>query len=324
MNVCLSVIVPVYNIAPYVRRCIESLLCQSFSDFELLIIDDGSTDGSAAICDEYAGKEKCIRVIHQINAGVTAARRRGVEEAKGDWICFVDGDDILPQNAFCDLYGHTSDVDIVIGRIHLVDINGRILQRNCQEERCLDFVNYLKALLEHKVPLSPVGRIFRKSLFDPSILDLPPTIRRGEDYIMNVRLAIKSEKIRIIDRHVYDYIQYSDSCLHRFRNTWEYEKLFNSFLLRSITDHHLEEECKESIVHAHIHLLMGVLDDPNLNKKDAFYLQIEKEAFEIQITLKEKLLLNFVAFPFYIRKFIYKTLKNVYHFGRQLISLITV
>ena len=82
MNVCLSVIVPVYNIAPYVRRCIESLLCQSFSDFELLIIDDGSTDGSAAICDEYAGKEKCIRVIHQINAGVTAARRRGVEEAK--------------------------------------------------------------------------------------------------------------------------------------------------------------------------------------------------------------------------------------------------
>lgn len=60
MNVCLSVIVPVYNIAPYVRRCIESLLCQSFSDFELLIIDDGSTDGSAAICDEYAGKEKCI------------------------------------------------------------------------------------------------------------------------------------------------------------------------------------------------------------------------------------------------------------------------
>ena len=174
-------------------------------------------------------------------------------------------------------------------------------------------MNYLKALLEHKVPLSPVGRIFRKSLFDPSILDLPPTIRRGEDYIMNVRLAIKSEKIRIIDRHVYDYIQYSDSCLHRFRNTWEYEKLFNSFLLRSITDHHLEEECKESIVHAHIHLLMGVLDDPNLNKKDAFYLQIEKEAFEIQITLKEKLLLNFVAFPFYIRKFIYKTLKKVYH-----------
>lgn len=198
MNVCLSVIVPVYNIAPYVRRCIESLLCQSFLDFELLIIDDGSTDGSAAICDEYAGKEKCIRVIHQINAGVTAARRRGVEEAKGDWICFVDGDDILPQNAFCDLYGYTSDVDIVIGRIHLVDINGRILQRNCQEERCLDFVNYLKALLEHKVPLSPVGRIFRKSLFDPSILDLPPTIRRGEDYIMNVRLAIKSEKYGLL------------------------------------------------------------------------------------------------------------------------------
>lgn len=198
MNVCLSVIVPVYNIAPYVRRCIESLLCQSFLDFELLIIDDGSTDGSAAICDEYAGKEKCIRVIHQINAGVTAARRRGVEEAKGDWICFVDGDDILPQNAFCDLYGYTSDVDIVIGRIHLVDINGRILQRNCQEERCLDFVNYLKALLEHKVPLSPVGRIFRKSCLILLYWICHLQFCRGEDYIMNVRLAINPKKYGLL------------------------------------------------------------------------------------------------------------------------------
>ena len=63
MNVCLSVIVPVYNIAPYVRRCIESLLCQSFSDFELLIIDDGSTDGSAAICDEYAGRRNVYELF---------------------------------------------------------------------------------------------------------------------------------------------------------------------------------------------------------------------------------------------------------------------
>lgn len=100
---------------------------QSFADFELLLIDDGSQDESANICDEYALKDDRIRVIHQVNAGVTAARRRGVEAARGNWLCFVDGDDMLPKNALWDLYNNSSaGVDIVIGsQFYMVDEQGK-------------------------------------------------------------------------------------------------------------------------------------------------------------------------------------------------------
>lgn len=89
----ISVIVPVYNVSRYLSRCIESLRSQTFQSFELLLIDDGSTDGSAALADEWAGLDARIRVFHQANAGVSAARNRGLEEAAGRFICFVDADD---------------------------------------------------------------------------------------------------------------------------------------------------------------------------------------------------------------------------------------
>lgn len=86
MDILVSVIVPVYNVAPFLRKCIDYIIVQSFADFELLLIDDGSQDESANICDEYALKDDRIRVIHQVNAGVTAARRRGVEAARGNFV----------------------------------------------------------------------------------------------------------------------------------------------------------------------------------------------------------------------------------------------
>ena len=88
-----SVIVPVYNTAQYLPGCLDSILVQTFKDFELLLVDDGSTDDSPAICDAYAAKDKRIRVFHRQNGGVSAARNLGVEQATGKWICYVDSDD---------------------------------------------------------------------------------------------------------------------------------------------------------------------------------------------------------------------------------------
>lgn len=89
MNPQISVIVPVYNGERYLHECIESILNQSFTDFELILVDDGSLDKSGQICDEYAKKDQRIRVIHKNNEGINATRRRGVQESKGGWICFV-------------------------------------------------------------------------------------------------------------------------------------------------------------------------------------------------------------------------------------------
>ena len=95
-----SIIIPVYNVAPYLRECLDSVLAQTFTDWEAICVDDGSTDGSGAILDEYAVKDKRFKVIHQDNAGVSAARNRALDVANGEWIGFLDGDDFLNIDFF--------------------------------------------------------------------------------------------------------------------------------------------------------------------------------------------------------------------------------
>lgn len=93
-----SIIIPVYNVAPYLRECLDSVLAQTFTDWEAICVDDGSTDGSGAILDEYAVRDGRFRVIHQVNAGVSAARNAALDVANGEYICFLDGDDVLRAN----------------------------------------------------------------------------------------------------------------------------------------------------------------------------------------------------------------------------------
>ncbi len=97
MNTKISVIVPVYNVEKYLHRCIDSILVQTFTDFELLLIDDGSTDKSREICDEYEGKDKRIRVFHKDNGGASSARNVGLDNANGEYICFCDADDFVDR-----------------------------------------------------------------------------------------------------------------------------------------------------------------------------------------------------------------------------------
>lgn len=107
-----SVVVPVYNVAPYLRSCVESLLDQRFTDFEIVLVDDGSTDGSGSICDELAVMYPRVSIIHQVNGGACAARNRGIDKARGEFLVFVDADDLVDE----DYLGHLmeSDADMVV------------------------------------------------------------------------------------------------------------------------------------------------------------------------------------------------------------------
>lgn len=96
----ISIIVPVYKVEPYLRRCVDSILGQSYADFELILVDDGSPDNCPAICDEYAARDSRVVVIHQENGGLSAARNAGIERASGEFLCFVDSDDIV-STRFC-------------------------------------------------------------------------------------------------------------------------------------------------------------------------------------------------------------------------------
>ena len=112
----LSVVVPVYKVEKYLARCIESILEQSFADFELILVDDGSPDRCPAICDEYAQKDDRIKVIHQTNRGLSSARNAGIECASGEYIAFIDSDDFISKNMFSILMQNALD--------HQADISG--------------------------------------------------------------------------------------------------------------------------------------------------------------------------------------------------------
>lgn len=113
--VTVSVIVPVYNVEKYLHRCVDSILAQTFTDFELILVDDGSPDNCGAICDEYARKDSRVRVIHQKNKGQAAARNRAVAEANGEWIHFVDSDDVIHPQMLEVLYSAVIENDANIG-----------------------------------------------------------------------------------------------------------------------------------------------------------------------------------------------------------------
>ena len=115
-NPKVSVIVPVYNVEKYLHRCIDSILAQSFTDFELLLVNDGSKDKSGEICDEYAAKDSRVRVFHKENGGVTSARKLGFDSSVGEYVLFVDSDDYLDKDGIASLVSLSDDdVDIIIG-----------------------------------------------------------------------------------------------------------------------------------------------------------------------------------------------------------------
>lgn len=119
-----SVIVPVYNSEKTLKYCIESILNQTIDDLELILVDDGSTDASGVICDDYMKKDNRIKVFHQSNKGVSAARNRGLEEAKGKWIVFVGSDDFV-DSKFLEIYGNR-DADLLIVGFRRYDLNGKV------------------------------------------------------------------------------------------------------------------------------------------------------------------------------------------------------
>lgn len=116
-----SIIVPVYNAEKYIDRCIQSVLCQSFSRWELLLVDDGSTDNSGAICDEYAFKDDRIKVLHKENGGVSSARNDGIRLSCGTWLTFIDIDDYV-QDVFLErLVNEIIDVDLIVSGAYYVN-----------------------------------------------------------------------------------------------------------------------------------------------------------------------------------------------------------
>ena len=198
-----SIIVPIYNIEGYIRECIDSILAQTYSDFELILVDDGSPDNCGRICDEYAEKDVRIKVIHKENGGLTSARNAGLSVAKGDWIMHVDGDDWIEPDMIESLIeaANATEADLVFG----------------------DFMKYGPYAGNHKLPTWSIdkkdsmsryiaymmttiwGSIAKRSLYTEHCLKSPDGVSYCEDFHLIVRLCHFAKKIVNVHRPFYHY-----------------------------------------------------------------------------------------------------------------------
>lgn len=193
----ISIIVPVFNTEEYVGECIRSILSQSYENIELILVNDGSTDGSKDICSKFLQNTN-VRYIEQENLGPQASRKRGVEIANGDWIMFVDSDDYLQKDCIRDLVLLTDDVNIVLG--------GFSRQTKFIDGPYLDCKDYLNALYMRKIHHTPWGKLFRSELIRRCPLAFAYNYSLHEDLLMNLAIGrVNDKKVAICNKPVYYY-----------------------------------------------------------------------------------------------------------------------
>ena len=203
-----SIIVPIYNTAEYLEECIQSILSQTYENIELILVNDGSTDSSGEICKKYEHLPN-VSYFEQCNSGVVVSRKRGVSEAHGEWIMFVDSDDLLLDGAICKMVDLSDGCNIVIGRHH-----GNKFLLNAPDSYCWD--EYLYLLYSHTgIWTSPWGKLFRKKLISDSPLAFYYKIERSEDFLMNIAIAVNNKQsIRVCKDEIYMYRQRQSSVVH--------------------------------------------------------------------------------------------------------------
>lgn len=185
----ISVIVPVYNVAALLPRCIDSLLNQKFTDYEVLLVDDGSTDGSGEICDKYGRQDTRIKVIHKQNEGVSKTRNRGMDEACGEWITFVDADDYVASGYLSDLYSCVDPgIELVIHSLKHMRESGESLYDYDLPEGARVYAKSDFAVMVKEQHVSrrgyAVGKLFKKQVLDEQSIRFDPGIEFNEDWIL--------------------------------------------------------------------------------------------------------------------------------------------
>jgi len=216
-QILVSVIVPVYNVEAYVGQCIDSILCQTYPAFELLLIDDGSTDQSGRICREAAASDGRVQYYKKENGGLSDARNYGMERAKGEYLTFIDSDDYVEETYLETLLelcvnwsAGISCVDFtMLGRKG--DRKG--LEHCTGREECLHPVEALKrSLIRDGFGISAIGKMYHRSLI-PALHF--PEGRRYEDLLVIPRLFEKSERTACVRDKLYDYRTREGSLTHR-------------------------------------------------------------------------------------------------------------
>ncbi len=221
-----SVIVPVYNVEKYIRQCLDSLVHQTFEDFEIIVVDDGSTDSSGVICDEYVQQYDFLHVIHQNNQGLSGARNRGLSEAKGEWLSFVDSDDWIKTDMLERLFSYVSSSQADLYRFNMqkTDVYGNPIEKLlfAVENESLFFDNenerfqfYFHDFLQYKTGWEVCGGIYRNDIVQQHQLRFADTKAVfAEDLLFSYQYLLYVKKMVQVCDVFYNYRQRETSLVN--------------------------------------------------------------------------------------------------------------
>lgn len=267
----ISVIVPAYNVARWLPRCLDSLLAQTWQDLEIIVVDDGSTDDTKAVLEGYAAKHGRIQAVFQKNSGVTAARLRGVAEASGDWIGFVDGDDEVEPQMYARLLenAHTYGADISHcghqvwfpdGRVEAIHGTGMLRRQ--------DRFTALRDLLDGGLVESGLcTKLFRRELFSGLPEKMDPAIKNNEDLLMNYFLFEKGKTAVFEDVCPYHYLLRQGSASYRQLHE---HSIFDPIRVREIILEQCPPELREDAKRALLRNLLFAYAQLSLRREREF------------------------------------------------------
>lgn len=258
----ISIIVPSYNVELYIRRCLDSIKNQSFSNFEVIVVDDGSQDSSPKIAEKFAENDMRFKVIRQDNNGQGSARNNGIELAQGEYLSFVDSDDWVHKDYLLKLYDciQTTEADIAMCNVERVWDNGKRKNNNSISRRAeviTDTVQYLP-----RASMSVWDKLFKKSLFDG--LRFPEKMK-FEDFALMPQILIRAKKIVTIEDVLYYYFWRDGSTTN--------QKKINRDILKAqhiLEASELKEKCQEMLQVFFVKNVMGSLVWGILKEKEPF------------------------------------------------------
>lgn len=223
----ISIIIPVYKVEDCIRACLDSILAQTFTDWECLLVDDGSPDRSGAICDEYALKDNRFRVFHKPNGGVSSARNLVLDKAEGRFITFIDSDDYVAPDYIAGLYKpceNDQDIDFVHGGCVDQLPSGEIVPNQKYEPLVSDDKAKLFASFRGLI----VSKLFRTDILSDKGIRFDESIKNGEDMIFTIEYLAHCTRYAFVETTGYFYVQRAGSAMHTAVN-FDYDKTFYTF-----------------------------------------------------------------------------------------------
>lgn len=240
MSILISIIIPVYNVEHYIRRCIDSVLIQDYRELDVVLVDDGSTDNSGEICDEFAEKDERVHVIHQDNQGASIARLNGLKSSQGEFVTFVDSDDWISPNYVSKLYKLIDKYQVNISSCRVCRVHkGQDAQMNKAkvESQLLSFDEIMPRFFKYEFWGFP-GKLYSRSLFNH--IDFP-NASLSEDYYVMVQLFNNNIQMAYTKESLYYYEYHENSLSHQKLTKRAFEEFTNVKAVYDYTRHHMPE-----------------------------------------------------------------------------------